>query len=103
MRLEIPGAPTIQSRTKKINEIVVRYVATKNGTVGQELRQNKKAVGITKYMSRLSAIFSKKSLDIASPVKGGSSEEGYVTIESVTPDPMTAIAAIISFDVKENR
>lgn len=103
MRLEIPGAATIQSRIKTISEIVLRHVATQNGEVGQELRQNKKSTLVTKYMSDLGAIFSKKSFDIASPVKGGSSEEGYVTIESATPDPMTVIAAIISFDVKEKR
>jgi hypothetical protein len=102
-RLEIPGSPTIQSRVKKINEAVLRYVSTKNGSVGQEIRQNKKSVSITKFMSALKAIFSKKSLDVAIPVKGGSAEEGYVTIESAEPYPMTAIAAVISFDIKEQR
>lgn len=103
MRLEIPGAATIQSRVKTINEIVLRHVSTKGGTVGQEIRKSKKSVAITKYMSNIDAIFSKKSFDIASPVKGGSSEEGYVTIESTEPHPMTAIAAVISFDIKEKR
>lgn len=103
MRLEIPGAQTIQSRVKKVNEVVLRHVATKSGKVGQELRQSKKSVAMTKYMSTLGAMFSKKSFDIAIPVKGGSSEEGYITIESTEPHPMTAIAAIISFDIKEQR
>lgn len=103
MRLEIPGAPTIQSRVKTISEVVIRHSSTQGGEAGQELRQNKKSTELTKFTSKLNAIFSKKSFDIAVPVKGGSSEEGYIVIESATPEPMTTIAAIISFDVKERR
>jgi len=102
-RLEVPGSETIQSRVKEINEVVLRHVSTKNGAVGQEIRPSKKSTRIKKHMSNLGAIFSKKSFDVAIPVKGGSSEEGYVTIESATANPMTAIAAIISFDIKEKR
>ena len=95
-RLEVPAAPTIQSRIKRINETVIRFIRTKGGKAGQEYGNNT-------YLDNLGASFSNQSQDKTIATKGGFTEDAYTTIISDTPFPMTIIAAIISFEVEETR
>lgn len=95
-RLEVPQANTIQSRIKNINEVVVRHIRSKDGEAGQE------AEGEV-YLNDLECTFSKESKDKQVQVRGGFAEDGYVSIVSEDPYPFTALAAIISFSVDEQR
>lgn len=95
-RLEIPAAPTLQSRIKRINETVIRFIRTKDGKAGQEYGNNT-------YLDNLGASFSNESLDETIATKGGFTEDAYTTVISDTPFPATILAAIISFEIEETR
>ena len=95
-RLEIPAAPTLQSRIKRINETVIRFIRTKGGKAGQEYGNNT-------YLDKLGASFSNQSQDKTIATKGGFTEDAYTTITSEVPYPMTVLSAIISFEVEETR
>lgn len=95
-RLEVPAAATTQTRIKRINETVIRHIRSQGGMAGQEYNDNS-------YLNNLNSVFSNKSEDIAIPTDGGLSSDAYTSIESDTPDPMTVLAAIISFTVEEVR
>ena len=96
MRLEVPSAPTTQSKIKRINETVVRHVRSKNGKAGQEYD------GV-EYLDDLECTFSTQAQDATVLTKGGFSEDGYTTVTSTDPYPFTCLATIVSFTVDENR
>lgn len=95
-RLEAPAQPTLQSRIKRINETVVRYIRTKDGKAGQEYGNNT-------YLSAMGASFSNESVDATIPTKGGFTTDAYTTVTSETPFPMTILAVIVSVEVEETR
>jgi len=95
-RLELPAQPTMQSRIKRINETVVRYIRTKGGKAGQEYGNNT-------YLSEMGAVFSNDSKDATISTKGGFTSDAYETVISDTPFPMTVLAIITSFEVEEKR
>lgn len=100
MRLAIPQeGNTVQSRIKRINEVVVRFVRTLGGKAGQEY-------GGVEYLSDINATYSNESQDTPQnyrAVKGGFSEDAYTTITSEEPLPMTVLATIISVEIEEKR
>lgn len=96
MRLEIPAAPTIQSRIKRINETVVRAIRTQEGTAGQEYNGKE-------YLSTLDFTYSNESEDQKIMPEGGFTEDAYTVVRSDTPFPSTILATIVSFEVEEQR
>ena len=93
-RLEVPTAPTIQSRIKRINEVSIRTLKAVDGQVGQEYD------GI-EYLQRIDSTFSKKSKDYRVLADGGFNKDGYITIRQNTPLPFGVVSAVISFSVDE--
>ncbi len=97
MRLSIPqDGNTLQTRIKRINETVVRYIRSKFGKAGQEYN------GV-EYLSDLNTTFSTESKDATNPTKGGFSEDAYTVVISEEPVPFTGLATIVSFEVEERR
>jgi len=96
MRLEIPTAPTNQSRIKRINETVLRALRSKNVKAGQEY-------GGREYLTEMEFEYSNNSEDKTIPTEGGFTEDAYTVIRSDTPFPATALATIVSFEIEERR
>ena len=100
MRLAIPpGETTLQTRIKRINSVVVRFIRSLLGSAGQEYDS-------TKYLQDLSATFSNDSQDTGEDerlAQGGFSEDAYTTIISDDPVPFTVLSTIVSFEVEERR
>lgn len=97
MRLSIPSeSETLQSRIKRIHELVVRYIKSANGKAGQEY-------GGTEYLSDLDASYSSNANDMAILNKGGFNEEAYTIVVSDGPFPFTLLSTIVSFEVQESR
>jgi len=94
MRLELPQAQALQSRTKRIHKASVRYVRSVDGAAGQEY-DNKE------YLSDLHAAYSTQSDDAEVLVKGGFAEDGFLVVRSDTPTPFTVLSASIGFSVDE--
>jgi hypothetical protein len=100
MRLAVPQeSGTIQTRIKRINETVTRYVKSIGGKAGVEYDG-------TEYLTDINAEFSNDSADTdkdARLSKGGFNEDAYTVIRSDDPLPFTGIATIVSFEVEERR
>ena len=95
MKIEVPQG-TVQSRVKRINEVVTRYIRAKNGQAGTEY-------GGTEYVTDMDATFSTEAQDATVLSSGGFDESGQVVIKSSDPYPFTILATIISFSVDEQR
>ena len=105
-RLASPqSGSALQAQIKRNNRTTIRHSKSQGGQVGQEymVRANSGALTMTEYMEDLNAVFDTDSRDISSSVKGGVSTDGYTTIKSEEPSPMTIIAAIVEFTVEEQR
>jgi hypothetical protein len=105
-RLASPQAgDALQGRVKKINRSVVRYSKSKEGKGGQEypVQSNAGEQVMTEFMSDLNMQFDTDSRDSVVPVSGGMATEGYSTIISELPHPMTIISNVIDFSVEEQR
>jgi len=97
MRLAVPQqGNTLQTRIKRIHEIVIRYIRSKGGKAGQEY-------GGKEYLSDLNTTFSTSSKDVTILNKGGFDEDAYTVIVSDEPYPFTVLSTVISFDVEERR
>jgi hypothetical protein len=100
MRLAVPqDTGTIQSRIKRINETVTRYIKSIGGKAGVEYDG-------TEYLTDIGAEFSRESADTAKDArltKGGNNEDAYTVVRSDEPLPFTGIATIVSFEVEERR
>jgi hypothetical protein len=97
MRLSVPQqGNTLQTRIKRINETVVRYVRSKLGKAGQEYD------GI-EYLENLTTTFSTESQDDTKLTRGGMTTDAYTTITSDEPMPFTVLSTIISFEIEETR
>jgi hypothetical protein len=96
MRLEIPTAPTNQSRIKRINETVLRAMRSKNVKAGQEYKGRE-------YLTEMQFEYSNSSEDRTIPTEGGFTEDAYTVIKSDTPFPVTALATIVTFEIEERR
>jgi len=96
MRLSIPESGTVQSRIKRINENVTRYIRTKGGRSGQEYNGKE-------YLVDMDTTFSSQSQDDTKLTSGGFTEDAYTTITSETPFPCTILATIISVEIEERR
>lgn len=94
MRLDVPQVETVQTKIKRINETSIRYLKSGGGEAGQEIDG-------TEYLTGLSAVFSDKSKDKSILTSGGFSEDSYTIIRSLSANPFTALAAVISFSVDE--
>ena len=98
MRLSIPqeGA-TVQSRIKKINRTVVRFIRSLSGKAGQEY------AGV-EHLQNIEATFSAEAQDTLPNnrlAKGGFSEDAYTTITSNDPVPFTVLATIVDVEVEK--
>ena len=51
----------------------------------------------------MNCTFSSESQDVTTLTKGGYDDDGYVTVESLDPFPMSVISTIISFETYETR
>ncbi|KKK61893.1 hypothetical protein LCGC14_3009770, partial [marine sediment metagenome] len=100
MRLSVPTQnETLQTRIKRINSTVVRFIRSLLGSAGQEY-------GGTEYLQDLGATFSDEAQDTDANKRlttGGFSEDAYTTIISADPVPFTPLSTIISFEVEERR
>jgi len=99
MRLAVPPPNVIQTRIKRINSTVVRYIRSVGGKAGQEYD------GV-EYLGDINATFSTASQDTPKDnrlTSGGFSEEAYTIIVSDEPLPFTALATIISVEIEEKR
>jgi len=95
----------LQGQIKRINRSVVRYARTKNGKAGQEyaVKSNAGEQVMTEFLSDMGATFDTDSRDAVIPVKGGMAVDGYTTIKSEDPYPMTIISAVVEFSIDETR
>jgi hypothetical protein len=96
MRLAVPPPNTIQTRIKRINRTVVRYIRSLLGKAGQEYD------GV-EYLGDIGATFSTESQDTPKDnrlTSGGFSEDAYTVIVSEEPVPFTCLATIIDVEVE---
>jgi hypothetical protein len=100
MRLAVPqDNETLQTRIKRVSEVVVRYIRSLLGQVGQEYDG-------TEYLQDVAATNSDDSQDIDNdvrPAQGGFSEDAYTTIVSSDPVPFTVLSTVTSFEIEERR
>ena len=100
MRLSVPVQDTtLQTRIKRINSVVVRFIRSLLGSAGQEY------AGI-EYLQAIQATYSTDSQDTGENerlAQGGFSEDAFTTIVSSDPVPFTVLATTISFEVEERR
>lgn len=96
MRLSEPGQPTIQSRTKRIHELVSRVVRARNGEQGRVVRD-------TIYLQPMNAQYSNESKDITTKTIQGYDSDGKFVIRHSTPEPFSVIGTVISYEVNEKR
>ncbi|KKM01089.1 hypothetical protein LCGC14_1797920, partial [marine sediment metagenome] len=86
MRLSVPTAETtLQTRIKRVNSVVVRYIRSLLGKAGVEY-------GGVEYLTDLQATFSDESQDTGENerlAQGGFNEDAYITIISSNPVPFT--------------
>lgn len=96
MRLAVPPPNTIQTRIKRVNETIVRYIKSVGGRAGQEYN------GV-EYLGDIGATFSTESQDTPKDNRltfGGFSEDAYTVVTSDEPLPFTVLATIISVEVE---
>ena len=98
MRLSIPqeGA-TVQSRIKRIDRTVVRFIRSLGGQAGQEY------AGV-EHLQNVEATFSAESQDTTPNnrlAQGGFSEDAYTTIISSDPVPFTVLATIVDVEIEK--
>lgn len=98
MRLSIPqeGA-TVQSRIKRVDRTVVRFIRSLDGEAGQEY------AGV-EHLQNVEATFSAESQDTPPNnrlVQGGFSEDAYTTIISSNPVPFTVLATIVDVEIEK--
>ena len=98
MRLSNPqeGA-TVQSRIKRIDRTVVRFIRSLGGQAGQEY------AGV-EYLQNIEATFSDESQDTPPNnrlTQGGFSEDAYTTIISSDPVPFTVLATIVDVEIEK--
>ncbi len=96
MRLEVPAAPTTQSRIKRINETVIRALRTEGGKAGTEY-------GGREYLTDLAFTYSNESEDVTVSDESGFTPDAYTVFRSDTPFPATVLANIVSFEIEEQR
>jgi len=97
MRLAVPSQETtVQSRIKRISELVIRHVRSKGGRAGQEYNGRE-------YLQRLAVDYSSDSGDTTILPQGGFNEDAYITVKIETPTPFTLLSTIVSVEVEETR
>lgn len=94
MRFAVPGGENVQTRVKRISETTLRYIKTKNGSMGQE-------VNGTEHLTNINAEYSTESTDKSILTKGGFSTDGYTVIKSTEPYPMTILGIVVEVEVWE--
>lgn len=98
MRFSVPEQSnnTMQSRVKRIHEVIIRGVYAKGGSAGQQ-------VGSTESTQDLDFEYSTESSDIKTLIDGGMDKDGYIILKSTEPYPFTVLAIIANCNIEENR